>query len=98
MENNVNKKSIQDKLATIKYNCDNKTHLIVNQKKCAKCKDKPCLAICPANVYSIDENTKEIIVQYENCLECGACRLACPKGAIDWNYPSSSCGVIYKNS
>ncbi len=98
MENNTNKKSIQDKLTTIKYNCDNKTHLKVNQKKCAKCKDKPCTMICPASVYSVDENTNEIIVQYENCLECGACRLACPKGAIDWNYPSSGCGVIFKNS
>ncbi len=93
-----NNKSIQDKLATIKYNCDNKTHILLNQKKCSKCKEKTCTFICPANVYKIDENTQEIIVQYENCLECGACRISCPKQAIDWQYPSSGCGVILKNS
>ena len=95
--NDKNKKSIQDKLATIKYNCDNKTHLIVDFEKCKKCKDKVCTKICPAKVYEVDEYN-EMIVQYENCLECGACRIACPKGAITWNYPSSGCGVIFKNN
>ena len=99
MENNQeNKKSIQDKLATIKYNCNNKTHLVVDLKKCEKCKEKTCTHICPANVYEMDENLGEIMVQYENCLECGACRIACPKDAISWEYPSSGCGVILKNN
>lgn len=97
MENN-DKKTIQDKLALIKYNCANSTHLIVDQKKCAKCKEKTCTFICPARVYSIDENTEEIIVQYENCLECGACAVACKYGAIDWNYPDGGCGVIFKHN
>ena len=93
-----NKKSIQDKLSSIKYNCDNNAHLVVNQKKCALCKEKTCTFICPANVYSVDTNTQEIVVQYENCLECGACRIACKKESIEWQYPSSGCGVVYKNS
>ncbi len=97
-ENEENKKSIQDKLATIKYNCDDKAHLVVNQKKCELCKEKTCTFICPANVYSVDKDTQEIVVQYENCLECGACRIACTKNSIEWKYPSSGCGVIYKNS
>ena len=93
-----NKKIIQEKLATVKYNCSDKTHLVVNQKKCAKCKEKTCTFICPAGVYSVDENTKEIVVQYENCLECGACRIACPYGTIEWEYPEAGYGVIYKHS
>lgn len=98
MQENNNKKSIQDKLTTIKYNCNNKTHLIVNQEVCVKCKEKTCTFICPANVYTLDEQTQEIIVQYENCLECGACKIACPYKAIIWEYPNSGCGVVFKNS
>lgn len=98
MNQDINKKSIQDKLATIKYNCDDKTHLILDKNKCKKCKEKICTKVCPANVYELDEYTDEILVQYENCLECGACKIACPKKAIDWNYPSSGCGVIFKNN
>lgn len=97
-EKNDNKKSIQDKISTLKYNCSSKAHLIVDNKKCAKCKEKTCTFICPADVYSIDDETKETIVQFENCLECGACRIACPKNAIDWQYPEDNCGIIYKNS
>ena len=98
MNKEDNKKSIQDKLNTIKYNCDSKTHLKVEQKKCLKCREKTCTFICPANVYSTDEESGYTIVQYENCLECGACKIACPKDAIDWDYPDAGYGVIYKNS
>lgn len=98
MENNKNKKSIQDKLATIKYNCDDKSHLKIDLSKCQNCKEKTCTHICPAAVYVEDENAQEILVQYENCLECGACRIACPKGAIEWEYPPASCGVVFKNN
>ena len=97
MENNE-KKSIQNKLTSVKYNCANKTHLVINQEICANCKEKTCTFICPANVYTKNENIDEIVVQYENCLECGACRIACPKKNIQWEYPSSGSGVIYKNS
>ena len=98
MEKKDNKKSIQDKLSTIKYNCANKTHLKVIQKRCSKCQEKTCTFICPASVYSVDEETKNIVVQYENCLECGACKIACPRNAIEWEYPEAGYGVIFKNS
>ena len=98
MDKNINKKSIQDKLSTIKYNCDNKSHLILDKAKCEKCKDKVCTVVCPAMVYSLDEDNGTIVVQNENCLECGACKIACPKSAIEWHYPSSGCGVVFKNS
>ena len=93
-----NSKSIQNKLTTVKYNCANISHLIVNQDICSKCKEKTCTFICPADVYSLDETTGNIIIQYENCLECGACKIACPKKNIEWNYPNSGCGVVFRNS
>ena len=57
-----------------------------------------CHHICPADVYELDENLGEIVVRYENCLECGACRISCPKNAISWEYPTAGCGVILKNN
>ena len=98
MENNTNKKSIQDKLSTIKYNCASETHLKVDEKKCLKCSEKTCTFICPADVYELEPETGCIIVRYENCLECGACKIACPKKAISWEYPQAGYGVIFKNS
>ncbi len=99
---------IEKKLINVKYITDKTSHLILNQEICKVCEDKVCLNICPANVYKqcvSNENETEgtknndtIEVEYENCLECGACKIACPYGAIEWRYPSSGSGVIYKFS
>ena len=97
-EENIKKKTIEDKLTTIKYNCSSKPHLTVDEQKCRNCEKRYCTYICPAGVYTYDENSNTVNVEYENCLECGACRIACPYGAIEWNYPEAGCGVIYKQS
>ncbi len=93
-----NKKSIQDKLSNLKYNANSEAHLKVDIKKCLKCTSKPCTFICPAGVYEYRDDINEILVQYENCLECGACKVVCPYNSIDWQYPKSGCGIILKNS
>lgn len=85
---------LEDKLYTIKYNPDTVSHLIPNEDICKTCKEKPCTYICPANVYQW-ENDK-MIVNYENCLECGACRIVCEKKCLKWEYPKGTKGVIFK--
>lgn len=90
--------SVENKLSTLKYDTSEVTHIVVDNEKCKNCKTKDCLFVCPACVYSVDEENKEIAVEYENCLECGACRMICPHDAIKWQYPNSSKGVIYKYS
>lgn len=98
MDENIKKNSIEDKLSTIKYNCDCESHLIADNEKCRLCENRVCTCICPANVYTYDENKNVLNVEYENCLECGACRIICPMDAIDWNYPKGKYGVNYKHS
>lgn len=88
--------NIDDRLAKVKYVNDEESHLKVNSEKCKSCKNKACTYICPANVYEWSESEQKIIVNYENCLECGACRIACSKNNIDWNYPKGTSGVTYK--
>ena len=89
---------IDDKLFTVKYKCDEETHLKPNQEDCKKCIDKPCTYCCPANVYSWDEDQQKNLVGFENCLECGACRIVCPAQTLDWKYPKAGTGVTFKYS
>ena len=50
-----------------------------NRDLCNNCKF--CIAVCPHAVW---ERTDCVVflVRPENCMECGACQLNCPTGAI----------------
>ncbi len=92
------KANIDEKLGLVTYKADHeKPHIkIKDPSVCIGCKDKPCTKGCPANVYRWDEAQQKIIVNYENCLECGAARVLCPYGNIDFQWPRGGFGVQYK--
>ena len=92
----MNDISIDDKLFCNRFKIDTESHLAIkDQKICAeKCSKKPCLNFCPANVYKNEE--ERISVNYEGCLECGSCRIACPHLNIEWNFPKGGYGVSHK--
>ena len=88
--------SIDDKLFKVKCTPSDTCHLKVCDEECRLCDSKVCTYICPANVYEWDEENKKLIVGYENCLECGACRIACEHKCIEWTYPKGTKGVTFK--
>ena len=90
--------SIDDKLFKVKYKSGSKSHLCPRNDLCTSCTEKYCVFVCPANVYEWDEQEGKLVVGYENCLECGACRIACRNCAIDWKYPEGGYGVTFKYS
>lgn len=91
--------NVDDKLGLVTYKADH-SHAHITLKKddpCQKeCAAKPCTTICPARVYVWEEAQKKIIVSYENCIECGACRMLCPFDNIDCHWPRGGFGVQYK--
>lgn len=89
---------LDDKLYLVRFNTDKQNHIkIADNDVCVKCQDKPCTRVCPAHVYDWDEEENRISVGYEGCLECGTCRIACPKNNILWEYPRGGFGVSWKN-
>lgn len=89
--------TLDEKLFTIKYTPDTESHLKPDQEKCKECLSKVCTNICPAQVYEWNEDEKNLTVNHENCLECGACRIACEHKCIGWEYPKGNKGVKFKN-
>ncbi len=89
--------NINEKLSALKYNKGEKSHLTVDNDVCMRCKDKCCTYICPAEVYQWNKEKCIMNVRYENCLECGACKIACSKKNIAWVYPDAGFGVKFKN-
>jgi len=85
---------LDEKLYTVKYTPDTDSHLLPVQECCRICKSNICTIICPAGVYSWENN--KLVVNFENCLECGACRIACESASLGWEYPKGNKGVTFK--
>ncbi len=91
-----NSMTVDEKMATVKIKISKEEHISVNTELCINCMTRPCLIICTAENYKWDEKRKDLIFNYEGCLECGACRLICPEDAIDWSYPLRGYGVKFR--
>ncbi|MFQ5949088.1 MAG: ferredoxin family protein [Nitrospiria bacterium] len=89
---------LEDKLFLDKYRVDSESHLkIKDPEVCLQCADKQCTLVCPVGVYKWDEGQKKIVVGWENCIEMGACTVACNEfNNIDMIYPRGGYGISYK--
>lgn len=88
--------TIETKLGWDVFKLGAEAHIVIEQEICQTvCQTQPCLHICPAELYTLNAED-EIIVDYEGCLECGTCLIACPHDALTWNYPGGSSGVQYR--
>ena len=87
-------KTMDDKLGLNKFKPFEKTHLKIKEGANGKKLVEGKLFVCPANVYELNDKG-EPIVNFENCLECGTCRVAAPD-EIEWEYPQGGFGVTFK--
>jgi ferredoxin len=47
---------------------------------CIKCKYMDCIAVCPVDCFYEGENM--LVIQPDECIDCGACEPECPPRAI----------------
>jgi len=90
--------SLEDKLFTVRRKVAGESHIKVETSLCRECSSRVCTYICPAGVFVWNEAESTVEVRYEDCLECGTCRIACEMGAIEWSNPPWGSGVSYKHS
>jgi ferredoxin like protein len=84
---------IQNRIDNLVFRTDAESHIKANAEKCRLCPDKPCLNICPAQMFTLSP-AGELINSYEGCLECGCCYLICPE--LIWQYPRGGYGVAFR--
>ncbi len=90
--------SISERLGANSFTTDRVSHLkIADVRLCQTCALRPCIKVCPAEVYHWEGD--HLRINYENCLELGACRVACQElgnHALEWEFPVGSRGVHYR--
>ena len=57
--------------------------------ECIKCKLTDCVEVCPVDCFYEGENM--LVINPDECIDCGACEPECPntaiyEGAEDWRY------------
>jgi electron-transferring-flavoprotein dehydrogenase len=80
---------------------DQPGHLVIpDPEHCIRqCMDPfgaPCTRFCPAQVYEMADDGRQIIIQPSNCLHCRTCQIKCPFQNIIWRLPEGGGGPRYK--
>lgn len=90
--------SMEDRLYTVTYREAEDSHLgIEDTDVCSTtCSTYECTSVCPANVWRNDREDGVPTIAFENCLECGSCRFACPYDNVEWEYPETGAGVSFR--
>ncbi len=89
--------TVDDRLALDKFEPDEEPFITVATDICRTCDTKPCLYVCPSQVYRVDKG--ELVYNTDGCIELGACGIVCKhlgKGAIRWSYPRGGHGVEFR--
>src|SRR2546426_384542 len=68
MTESEEKLSLDKRLGTLSFNRDPEPFITVDTETCFKCEKKPCLYICPAQVYVWEE---KLVYNTEGCMETG---------------------------
>jgi len=89
--------NIESKLGLDVFQIDREQpHILIDHQVCrTRCSIRYCLHVCPANLYTLDP-AGDVAVDYEGCLECGTCLVACQDAALTWHYPRPGFGVQYR--
>lgn len=60
---------------------------------CQHCEDAPCMLVCPVKAIYRDEDTSAVLVDYDACIGCKECMVACPFGAMHFDEEKR---IVYK--
>ena len=84
---------IERRLATLRYATDanDHAHITVKAAVCAPCPHSRCMIVWVANCYERIEG--RLVFRYEDCVQCGACDIACDPGSVTWTFPRGPYGV-----
>ncbi|MFH1123326.1 MAG: 4Fe-4S dicluster domain-containing protein [Pseudomonadota bacterium] len=85
---------VEEKLALNKYVQNAEAHITPNKDACDTCDLRVCVYACPAECFVLRED--HVTFSHDGCLECGSCRIVCPKGTLQWAYPQGGFGICYQ--
>src|SRR5574341_372025 len=64
--------------------------LRVMPQPCNQCENPPCVTVCPVGASYRDESRGVVLIDYDTCIGCRLCTIACPytRRYFNWEEPS----------
>ena len=74
-------------------NTDQENFLV---RPCQHCSNAPCAKVCPVEARHIRDEGGLVLTDYETCIGCRYCQVACPYGVnyFQWGHPDTPIGEI----
>lgn len=64
---------------------EDNVQITYDSSACMHCSDASCMETCPMSCYSVDQETKIVVLDNTDCVGCQLCAEACPNQAIHFN-------------
>jgi electron transfer flavoprotein-quinone oxidoreductase len=86
---NLTVPTIAQRIAKLKYDDDNISHIKVLNPKSEFM--KKMVILCPTKCYSLEKEDDDVTLQHEGCIECGTCAKE-----TEWRHPRGEKGINYQ--
>jgi ferredoxin like protein len=88
--------NVDAKLGLNVFKIDSEPHIIIDHQVCQQeCHVRFFNDTATTEIYTQDDKD-DVQVNFEGCLECGACFIACSHEALTWHYPRPGYGIQYR--
>ncbi len=64
---------------------ENGLNFLTFPNRCRHCDPAPCMQVCPADALYRNEANDSVLINYNKCIGCEACAIACPFGIIEFH-------------
>ena len=86
---------LKAKLGLDVFKHDSEPHIRIKPGMEKDSRLKTAVLVCPAGLYA-ENDSGEVELTIDGCLECGTCRIACGTEVLEWNYPTGGAGVQFR--
>lgn len=74
----------EEKISRPRIHVETGPHYLTFPNRCRHCDPAPCMQVCPTAALYRDAETASVVVDYDRCIGCAVCAMACPFGIISF--------------
>lgn len=74
----------EEKISQPRIHVETGINYLTFPNRCRHCDPAPCMQVCPTEALYREQGTGSVVVDYNRCIACAVCAMACPFGIIQF--------------